>query len=40
MREHVDIAEQLAIDRVSSFMAPTLPTFNPIAAHLQTKQCS
>ncbi len=38
--EHVDVAEQLAIDRVKKSSAPMRPTCNPIAAHLPTKPCS
>jgi glycine hydroxymethyltransferase len=38
--EHVDVAEQLAIDRVKQIFGAKLPTCRPIAAHRPTKPCS
>ncbi len=38
--EFVDIAEQLAIDRVKQILAPKPPTSNRIAAHPPTRRYS
>jgi glycine hydroxymethyltransferase len=37
--EHVDVAEQLAIDRVKQIFGADAPTCSRIAAHRPTKPC-
>ena len=38
--EHVDVAEQLAIDRVKNYSAQNTPTCSPIRAAKPTKPCT